>query len=48
MKVRLIRDARVTVKAGEIVDVSPAEATFLISVKSAEEFKEEPKKRTKK
>ena len=35
MKVRLIRQARITVKAGEIVEVSPTEATFLISTRSA-------------
>ena len=36
MKVRLIRPSRITVKAGEIVEVSPAEAAFLISTRSAE------------
>ncbi len=35
MKVRLLRQARITVKAGEIVEVSPAEAAFLVSVQSA-------------
>ena len=35
MKVRLIRHARITVKAGEIVEVSPTEAAFLISTRSA-------------
>lgn len=35
MKVRLIRDARINHKAGEIVDVSPAEMNFLCSVGSA-------------
>lgn len=47
MKVRLIRDAKVTVKAGEIVEVSPAEANFLLSVGSAvkaPETKRKPKK----
>lgn len=47
MKVRLIRDAKVTVKAGEIVEVSPAEANFLMSVGSAvkaPETKRKPKK----
>jgi hypothetical protein len=39
MKVRLIRDAKVSHKAGEIVDVSPAEANYLLSVKSAEVVK---------
>ena len=37
MKVKLIRDARITHKAGEIVDVSPAECNFLVSVGSAVE-----------
>jgi hypothetical protein len=36
MKVRLLRQARITVKAGEIVEVSPAEAAFLLSIRSAE------------
>ena len=47
MKVRLIRDAKITVKAGEIVEVSPAEANFLLSVGSAvkaPETKRKPKK----
>lgn len=37
MKVRLLRDTRINHKAGEIVDVSPAEMAFLISVGSAAE-----------
>lgn len=37
MRVRLIRQARVTVKAGETVEVSPAEAVFLISTHQAVE-----------
>ena len=37
MKVRLLRDTRISHKAGEIVDVSPAEMAFLISVGSAAE-----------
>ena len=36
MKVRLLRDARINHKAGEIVEVSPAELNFLVSVRSAE------------
>lgn len=36
MKLRLIRAARIQHKAGEIVEVSPAEAGFLLSTKSAE------------
>ena len=35
MRVRLTRDARINHKAGEIVDVSPAEMNFLTSVGSA-------------
>lgn len=37
MKVRLLRDARIIHKAGEIIDVSPAEFNFLVSVGSAVE-----------
>ena len=36
MRVRLIRDARIKHSAGEIVEVSPAEFNFLVSVGSAE------------
>ena len=39
MKVKLLRDSRVMHKAGEIVEVSPAEAGFLISVQSAIEIR---------
>ena len=35
MKVRLLRDAKINHKAGEIVEVSPAEYGFLTSVGSA-------------
>lgn len=35
MRVKLTRDARIRHKAGETVEVSPAEAGFLISVGSA-------------
>ena len=35
MKVKLLRDARITHKAGEIVEVSPTEFQFLVSVGSA-------------
>lgn len=35
MIVRLIREARIRHSAGEIVNVSPAEASFLLSVGSA-------------
>ena len=37
MKIKLLRDARINHKAGEIVDVSPAECHFLVSVGSAVE-----------
>lgn len=37
MKVKLLRDARITHKAGEIVEVSPTEFQFLVSVGSAVE-----------
>ena len=59
MKVRLLRDARINHKAGEIVEVSPSEYGFLtstgsavpVSVKSADvktEIEKEPKKTTRK
>ena len=53
MKIRLIRDARIRHKAGEIVEVSPAEANFLLSINSAVVYtedivKEAPKKKAKK
>ena len=35
MKVQLIKDARLHHKAGEIVEVSPAEYKFLVSVNAA-------------
>ena len=35
MKVKLLRDSRIQHKAGEILEVSPAEADFLLSVNSA-------------
>ena len=40
MKVRLLRDARIAHKAGEIVEVSPDEFAFLVSVGSAIEVKD--------
>ena len=50
MKVHLLRDARINHKAGETVEVSPAEFNFLVSVGSAEPVSEidevKPKKRT--
>ena len=49
MKIKLIRDSRITHKAGETVDVSPAEAAFLLSVNSAVEVRadeEQPQQKT--
>lgn len=48
MKVQLLRDTRIKHKAGEIVEVSPEEAQFLVSVHSAEIVAEEPAKKTPK
>lgn len=45
MKVKLLRDARITHKAGEIVEVSPAEFGFLVSVGSAVEVAVKPLKK---
>ena len=45
MKVKLLREARIRHHAGEIVEVSPAEAGFLLSTGSAVEVQEAPKKR---
>lgn len=42
MKVLLIRDARITHKAGEIVEVSPAERDFLVPLGSAVDAVTEP------
>ena len=47
MKVRLLRDAKIKHKAGEIVEVSPVEADFLLAVKSAEKVEEKPRRKTK-
>ena len=43
MKVKLLRDQRIKHKAGEIVEVSPAEAGFMISTNSAEPVRAEVK-----
>lgn len=48
MKVRLLKDARIKHKAGEIVEVSPEEFNFLVSVKAGEAAGEKPKRGTKK
>ena len=42
MKIKLLRDSKITHRTGEIVEVSPAEAAFLISVQSAIEIREQP------
>lgn len=42
MKVKLLRDARIRHAAGEIVEVSPAEFSFLVSVGSAVEVAVNP------
>lgn len=47
VKVLLIRPARIKHNAGEIVDVSPAEANFLLSVNSAITVHEEKPKKAK-
>ena len=47
MKVKLLRDARINHKAGEIVEVSPAEGDFLLSVGSAEKIAQVAEKATK-
>ena len=45
MKLKLTRAARIRHEAGEIVEVSPAEAGFLLSTGSAVEITAAPKKR---
>ena len=45
MKLKLLRAARIRHEAGEIVEVSPAEAGFLLSTGSAVRMAEEPAKR---
>ena len=40
MKVRLLRDARIKHSIGEIIEVSPEEFLFLVSVGSAEPLDE--------
>ena len=42
MKVKLVRDARIRHKAGEIVEISPDEARSLISLGSAVPVPAEP------
>ena len=45
MKLKLLRAARIRHEAGEIVEVSPAEAGFLLSTGSAVRIAEDPVKR---
>jgi len=51
MKVRLLRPARINHNAGEVLEISPAQAAFLLSVGSAEvvrtEKRETPEKPAK-
>ena len=50
MRIRLLKAARINHEAGEIVEVSPAQATFLLSVNAAEIVestqRETPEKKT--
>lgn len=54
MKLLLTKAARINHKAGEIVEVSPAQAQFLLSINAAEIIREQkketvaPKKATRK
>lgn len=45
MKIELLKAARIQHKAGDIVEVSPVAADFLIAVGSAKKY--EPKKKKK-
>lgn len=40
MKVKLLKEARIRHKAGDIVEVSPAEADFLLSLRVGERVQE--------
>lgn len=44
MKIKLLRDSRILHKAGEVVEASPAECSFLISTGSAVKVSEAVKK----
>ena len=53
MRARLLKDMRINHKAGEVVEVSPEQFNFLMSVNAAVAVKEEkpvekPKRATKK
>lgn len=45
MRIKLLRDARIKHSAGETVEVTPAEANYLISTGSATAAVEAPKKK---
>lgn len=47
MKIELLKDARVLLNAGAVVEVSPATANYLVSVGLAKEAKEPEKKAAK-
>lgn len=47
MKVKLLKAARIKHEAGDIVEVSPADARYLIMMKVAEKVAEEAPKRKK-
>lgn len=47
MKIRLLKAARINCNAGEIVEVSSAQAGFLLSVGAAEVVKEEQQETVK-
>ena len=44
MKIKLLRDSRINHQAGEIVEVSPAQGAFLLSVGSATQVVEKATK----
>lgn len=46
MQIKLLRDSKIKHKAGEVVNASPAECKFLISVGSAVVVSEAVKKET--
>lgn len=47
MKARLIKDARIHHKAGDIVEVSPVEFNYLASTKQAVPYEEDPVEKPK-
>lgn len=46
MKLKLLRSARIRHEAGETVEVSPAEAVFLLTTGSAEKVNEPERRET--